>query len=163
MCEKLVKMGADVNKLNADKCTCAHGAAFYKNIRVLEMLIENKCDINAQDISGKNILHLLCKVSFEEDFMVPGASTFSLCETDDPIPKQPPEASIDPTIALNLENYRNRIRFVKRLINELKMDPNVTDESDFNCLMYACEQDNVDMVQALIDCGADVISICLWD
>lgn len=65
-CQTLVKCGVDVNKLNVDSCTCAHGAAFYKNIPVLELLVANKVDVNVKDISGKNILHLLCKDSYED-------------------------------------------------------------------------------------------------
>lgn len=135
-----------------DNCTCAHGAAFYKNIQVLEMLIENKCDVSVQDVSGKTILHLLCKVSFEEDYVIAAeASTFSLANeaTAAAIPTSP-------KISKHIESNRNKVKLVKRLITELNMSPNLTDEADFNALMYACEQDNVELVQALIDCGADV-------
>ena len=139
-----------------DNCTCAHGAAFYKNIQVLEMLIENKCDVSVQDVSGKTILHLLCKVSFEEDYVIAAeASTFSLANE---AANQAAAAAIptSPKISKHIESNRNKVKLVKRLITELNMSPNLTDEADFNALMYACEQDNVELVQALIDCGADV-------
>lgn len=54
-----------MNILNTDNCTCGHGAAFYKNVKVLELLLDSKLDPTVQDISGKNIVHLLCKDPFE--------------------------------------------------------------------------------------------------
>lgn len=146
-----------MNKLNTDNCTCAHGAAFYKNTRVLDMLIDNRCNIKVQDVSGKNILHLLCKASFEEDYPTSGeASAFSLNEAA----STTTIANNDPTSANLAENYRNRITLVRRLIIKLGIDPNLTDEADFNCLMYACEQDNIELIQTLIDCGANVSFFC---
>lgn len=119
------------------------------------MLIDSRCDVTVQDISGKNILHLLCKTSFEEEYTLGEAgggassSAFSLNETTAVV-------SNDPSAAIQLENQRNRITLVRRLIIKLRLDPNITDEADFNCLMYACEQDNVELIQTLIDCGANV-------
>lgn len=145
-----------MNKLNSDNCTCAHGAAFYKNTRVLDMLIDNRCNIKVQDVSGKNILHLLCKASFEEEYPASGeASAFSLNEAAGATTTIT-TTSNDPTTTSLLENHRNRITLVRRLIIKLGLDPNLTDEADFNCLMYACEQDNVELIQTLIDCGANV-------
>jgi ankyrin repeat protein len=66
ICKELVSLGADVNALNADNCTCAHGAAYYKKCDILELLLESNINVNQLDISGKNILHLLCKDSFTD-------------------------------------------------------------------------------------------------
>lgn len=137
-CAQLVKCGIDVNKLNVDNCTCAHGAAFYKNIDVLELLIDSKTDVNIKDISGKNILHLLCKDSYEDN-------TYS-------------SNSESGQNEQNEENEKNVkfIRFINRLLDECKMDPNEKDSSDSTPLMYACEQQNLELIQTLIDHKADV-------
>jgi ankyrin repeat protein len=141
-------LGANVNQLNLDNCTCAHGAAFYKNIRVLEMLIENKCDVSVTDISGKNILHLLCKDSLDEDY-TPNASNFSINEGTNN--QNESEQNIS-----KQEQNQNLIKLVNKLIVEMKMDPNLIDLADFTSLMYACEQENLDLIQILIDNGANV-------
>ena len=62
VCQRLIERGADVSLVNADGCTCAHGAAFYKNLDILDVLLDMKIDASGLDISGKNVLMLLCKV-----------------------------------------------------------------------------------------------------
>lgn len=142
VCEALVRLGSDVNKLNMDNCTCAHGAAFYKKIKVLQMLLEqptttNKLDVFVKDVSGKTILHLLCKDSYE-DYSAESCSSLN----------EPPTPGS--------ENKKNISKFVQRLLDEYKMNVDDVDTAEFTPLMYACEQENIDLVQTLLDHGANV-------
>lgn len=120
VCQALVDHGVDINKVNLDNCTCAHGAAFYKNLDTLELLLDKKVDVNIKDISGKNILHLMCKET--------------TAETED--------------------KEKSVARVVCRLIDEFGMDVNEKDDSEFTPLMYACEHENLDLVDELVKRGA---------
>lgn len=133
-CETLVKNKTDVNLINIDNCTCAHGAAFYKNVPILKMLLDNKVDVKIKDISGKNILHLLCKDSYDDNNY--------LIEND----------SIEKSEEKNLEF----IKLINRLLDEFQLDPNETDLSDFTPLMYACEHENLDLIKTLVDHKANI-------
>ncbi|CAF0714986.1 unnamed protein product [Brachionus calyciflorus] len=132
-CETLIKCGADFNLLNSDNCTCAHGAAFYKNVPILQLLLDNKIDVNIKDISGKNILHLLCKDSYDD--------TYSL---------------VNDTEEKSQNKNKEFINLINRLLIDFQMDPNEKDSSDFTPLMYACEHENLDLIQILIDYKANI-------
>jgi ankyrin repeat protein len=127
VCKKLVESGILINKINLDNCTAAHGAAFYKNLDILEMLIDNKIDVKVKDISGKNILHLLCK-----------------------------ESPDDSKISDNKEKSAKLVSLVNRLIDELGLDPDEKDSNEFTAFMYACEHQNLDLIQTLIDHKANL-------
>ncbi len=143
-CEKLVKSGVDLSLLNIDSCTPAHGAAFYKRIDVLELLLDNKIDVNVKDISGKNVLHLLCKDQSEELFsMVVSESEANLSERQ----KNGTEMT---------SVKKNYIKLIERLLTEYKMDPNEKDSLDFTPLMYACEHNNLDLVKLLVEHRGDI-------
>ena len=95
-----------MNILNTDNCTCGHGAAFYKNVSVLELLLDSKLDPSVKDISGKNILHLLCKDPLE-------------CSS-----------------SINEELESKFIQLVERLIKEFKIDINSKDLTEFTYVLF---------------------------
>ena len=141
VCEKLVKSGIDLKVLNVDSCTPAHGAAFYKRIDVLELLIQNGVDVNAKDISGKNILHLLCKDQTEELALVSSQS----------------EPNLTDETSLNILSTKKRyLSLITKLLTEFKMNPNEKDTSDFTPMRYACEHNNLDLVKLLHQNGGDI-------
>jgi len=134
VCQTLIKKGADVNLVNTDNCTCAHGAAFYKNLEILDKLLDLKIDVNIKDISGKNILMLLCKDPVDCVDM----------EHDSKVEKK--------------EKEKKLVKLVDRLLNEFKVDPNCKDIADFTPLMFASEHGHIELIQKLIDFKADVNS-----
>lgn len=145
VCEQLVKSGIDLTILNVDSCTAAHGAAFYKRIELLEMLIENKIDVNVKDISGKNILHLLCKDQAEDFSIIKSESEVNLSEK---------QLNSDGTDTLSMK--KKYLNFINRLLTEFKMNSNEKDTSDFTPLMYACEHNNLDLVKLLHESNGDL-------
>ena len=139
-------------KVNVDKCTCAHGAAFYKNIDILEVLIDSKVDITAKDISGKNILHLLCKESFDNSTvgMTSASSEANLADSS----HQKHQQAAEPN-----DSNTKRAQFLKmitRLLVEFSMDPNEKDLSDFTPVMYACEHADVELLDTLFRHNGDI-------
>jgi ankyrin repeat protein len=135
--------------VNVDKCTCAHGAAFYKNIDILEVLIDSKVDVNKVDISGKNILHLLCKESFDAG-SISGLSS---------APSEPNlnESSYQAKPSTEMSVKRTRfIDMIKRLLDEFKMSPNEKDLSEFTPVMYACEHSDVELLDILVNHKGDI-------
>ena len=59
-CEKLknlIKQGADVNATNDDGETLLHSAAYFNNIRLMQILIENNANVNLKTKSGETPLH----------------------------------------------------------------------------------------------------------
>ncbi len=133
--------GIDINKINLDNCTCAHGAAFYKNIDILEMLIDKKIDVNIKDISGKNILHLLCKDSIDEN--TPAGSG------DAPTSQEQKQAEL-------AAKSQKLVKLVRRLVLDLKMNVNERDANEFTPFMYACEHENLELIDTLIELQADI-------
>ena len=121
-----------MNIVNTDNCTCAHGAAFYKNLDILECLIDLKIDVNIKDISGKNILMLLCKDAVDS----------VIYESDDKSDKK--------------EKEKKLVVLVDRLLKEFKVDPNCKDIADFTPLMFASEHGHIELIKKLIDFKADV-------
>jgi ankyrin repeat protein len=134
-----------------DNCTCAHGAAFYKNVDVLEMLVAKKIDVNIKDISGKNILHLLCKDSLDEN--TPSGSSSSSSSSAAAIIEATSQAQRDTELA---ERSKRLVKLVGRLIDELHMNVDEKDSNEFTPFMYACEHENLDLLQTLIDHKANI-------
>ena len=132
VCDMLIKKGADLNLLNSDNCTAAHGAAFYKNMDILSLLLDLKIDVNVRDVSGKNILHLLCKDSIE-----------SLSYDNE-------------TKEERQEKQARLIGLVERLLLEFKMDPNCKDMAEFTPIMFASEHGDLELIEKLIEHSADV-------
>ncbi len=141
--------GVDLNKINLDNCTCAHGAAFYKNVDILEMLIDKHIDVNIKDISGKNILHLLCKDSLDENTPSGGYSDSGAAQAEAGGSQEQRDAE------LALKNQK-LIKLVRRLVVDLKMNIDEKDANEFTPFMYACEHENLELIQALIDLKADI-------
>jgi ankyrin repeat protein len=133
VCDMLIKKGADLSLVNTDNCTCAHGAAFYKNLDILELLLDLKVDANIKDISGKNILHLLCKDSIE---------TLSFGDNDVKSDKK--------------QKHKQLINLIERLLKEFKIDPNCKDIADFTPLMFASEHGDIEVIEKLIEFKADI-------
>lgn len=133
VCNKLIERGANVNLVNTDNCTCAHGAAFYKNLDILENLLNLKVDVNVMDISGKNVLMLLCKDAVDN---------VSYLENDSKVDKK--------------EKEKKLVVLVERLLKEFKVDPNCKDVADFTPVMFASEHGHMELMQKLIDYKADV-------
>ncbi|RNA05881.1 ankyrin repeat [Brachionus plicatilis] len=131
-CEALIKCGADVNLINIDNCTCAHGAAYYKNIPILELLIKNNVNVLVKDVSGKNILHLLCKDNDQSGLQM---------ETE-----------------MERQNHEEKkfFKLITMLLEEYKMDCNETDLSACTPFMYACEQQNLELLKILLDHKANL-------
>jgi ankyrin repeat protein len=138
VCKKLVELGIDVNKTNIDDCTCAHGAAFYKHLDILEMLIENRVNVNCKDISGKTVLHLLCKDSYDSATLASITSELNLASNE-----------IKPTKS-------KLVQIVQKLLVEYKMDPNDQDLAEYSSLMYACEHEDIQLIQTLLEHKADL-------
>ena len=125
VCEKLVKSGIDINRVNIDNCTCAHGASYFGNIDILELLIENKLDVNIKDVSGKNILHLLCKDSRETALSATNDSYLEQLNKQDELSNE------------HKEKEKKQINLVKKLLEEpYKMDPNQKDVSNFTTVSF---------------------------
>lgn len=111
--------------MNIDNCTCAHGAAFYKNIDILELLIESKIDVNIKDVSGKNILHLLCKDSIETALSATNDSYLEHSSKQDELSHE------------HKEKEKKFINLVNKLLDEpYKMDPNQKDVSNFTPVSF---------------------------
>lgn len=89
-------------------------------------MLNSKLDPNIQDISGKNILHLLCKDPFETSS------------------KNKDELEI------------KFVHLIERLINEFKIDVNSKDSTDFTPLMFACEHGNLQLIAKLVELGSDI-------
>lgn len=135
VCQKLIVKGADVSLMNTDNCTCAHGAAFYKNLDILNVLLDMKIDVNVQDVSGKNIIMLLCKDAID--------CVSSVLENG--------TNKVD-----KKEREKKLVNLVERLLKEFKVDPNCKDIAGFTPLMFACEHGHIELIQKLIDFKADV-------
>ena len=144
ICETFIQLGANVNLINVDNCTCAHGAAFYKNLDVLNLLINSKVDVTTKDISGKNILHLLCKDSIEDEDLT-YISEANLAE--------PKTTNLE--ISEKRETQKKFIEIVHRLLHEFKLDPNLLDSSEFSPIMYACENANIELIKKLMEFKGD--------
>ena len=157
ICEKFIKCGADLTVINLDSCTCAHGAAFYKNLSVLELLIDNKIDVLITDSTGKTILHLLCKDSLEPTSLV---SMTEFTANSYPASLKNDSRGIDwDTKASKLTNKKMNsqlIDIITQLIVKYKMNPNEKDNVGFTAFMYACEYGNIELINLLIKHGADV-------
>lgn len=158
ICDKLIKSGADVNILNTDNCTCGHGAAFYKNIDVLNLLIDSKLDAAVQDISGKNILHLVCKDPIENSSQELEARLVVLVE------KLVKELKMD----VDCKDYagftplmfaceHGNLSLIKKLI-ELGANVNYTNNEGLNALLLAIVNSLPDVVRFLLASGFDVKS-----
>lgn len=63
--EELLKAGADVNKLSANKLTALHVACQWNTPETVELLLSYKSDINAKNDNGCTPLHEAIEGSFE--------------------------------------------------------------------------------------------------
>ena len=157
VCEALIKCGADLTSINLDSCTCAHGAAFYKNLNVLELLIDNNVDVSVTDTTGKTILHLLCKDSLEPTSCV--AMTEYTSYSNPASLKSDSRNEFDYKNSSKLINKKmssQLIEIITKLIVRFKMSPNSKDSVGFTPLMYACEYGNIELINLLIKHGADI-------
>jgi ankyrin repeat protein len=152
ICEKFIKCGSDLSVVNLDSCTCAHGAAFYKNLDVLELLIDNKIDVKITDSTGKTILHLLCKDSLEPTSFV-AMTEYSTNSYPASLKNDSRNASDKP---INKKTSSQLIDIITKLILKFKMNPNEKDNVGFTPFMYACEYGNIELINLLIKYGADV-------
>ena len=128
VCEALIKCGADLTSINLDSCTCAHGAAFYKNLNVLELLIDNNVD---EYTSYSNPASL--KSDSRNEFDYKNSSKL-----------------------INKKMSSQLIEIITKLIVRFKMSPNSKDSVGFTPLMYACEYGNIELINLLIKHGADI-------
>ena len=158
ICEKLIECGSDLSVVNLDSCTCAHGAAFYKNLEVLEILIDNKIDVTITDSTGKTILHLLCK-----DLLEPRSSITEYTTNSYPASlKNDSRGASDWASDFNKSKTTNKkmsnqlIDIITKLIVKFKMNPNEKDNVGFTPFMYACDYGNIELINLLIKYGADV-------
>ena len=124
------------------------------------MLINAKLDVSICDISGKNILHLLCKDSFndEQQPKILDDST----NTDDVCGKQGREnvtKSLDEIGVYRRMKLDKLLELVDRLVVHFNMDVNLKDQAEFTPLMYACEQSSLELIELLCKHGANV-NVC---
>lgn len=121
--------------------------------------MNSKLDVNIADISGKNILHLLCKDSYNEEYDTRLNDEDSGRDNPGPQAAQPKEntaKSLEEIIEYKKRKQENLIRIVHRLLDEFKMVVNIKDQAEFTPLMYACEHTNIDLIKKLLAFNADL-------
>lgn len=135
------------------QCTYLHkafGCPTY-NSKIIELLINKKCDIHARDGSGEHCLHK--------------AATFGTIEHIQYLIQQKAEPEIIKTnkgenCLLTACQYSDdtRLPILSYLIDELGLDVNSSNKKSETCLHYVCMQEdepNLKLAKLLLEKGAD--------
>jgi ankyrin repeat protein len=62
--QRLLELGANVNQAERDGSTALHGAAWFYNHRLCELLLARGANVNAQDELGRSPLHELTRSTY---------------------------------------------------------------------------------------------------
>jgi ankyrin repeat protein len=142
--EEAKKTGADINGQDSDKRTALHYAAKSNNVESVKFLIANGAKLNIQDEDQETPLFIACDEGFDE------------------VTKVLLEAGADPNILnedheapLSIASSDGHGACVRLLLATKKVDMNNQDEGGGTALYYAAKRGHADIVQMLLDAGAD--------
>ena len=182
----LIENGADVNAKDGDGRTPLHWALSWNQIGVAKLLIENGADVNAKDKNGWTPLHWASRwkqIGIAKLLIENGVDPFIKNKDG----QTPLDSCNNDTIREMLEKYMNEYNQtidetknneysifnnnlldavfnsdlieVKKCVFSGKYNIDVQDDKGYTPLMYAIMDHNFDIVEFLVDHGAD-INLC---
>lgn len=157
----LIKNGADINIQDNYGNTPLCIATKYNKIRSVELLIENGADPFIKDYKGRIPLDITKNEEIRkllEEYMEEYKKN--------PDKFKPTTSPLRDSESLSIKNnkllfsaYDNNLSGVKRCIASKKFNINVRDNKGYTPLMYAIMNHNLNMVEFLVEHGAD-INLC---
>ena len=136
----------DVNHRDADNNTALHFAVVNANTYAVQVLIDAGADINTQNNGGRSPLHSACAsraLDVVEMLVEAGAGVRAKSDDGD--------------TCLILAAYFGHTETVRYLVGLPEVELNYRDtENNYTALQHAVEEGYTDVVQVLIDAGADV-------
>ncbi len=149
----LIENGADVDAQNKDGWTPLHQAAFRGKIDIVKVLIENGADPFIKNINGKTALDL-CEDKAIREILEKHMKEYN--QTIDETKNN--EYSIFNNNLLDAV-FNSDLIEVKKCVFSGKYNIDVQDDKGYTPLMYAIMDHNFDIVEFLVDHGAD-INLC---
>lgn len=167
----LLSKGADVNAKGRDGLAPLFWTTIhYNNIKMVELLVENGADVNATDKSGNSVLawaahrgkspeiltYLIAHgANIRGKYFQESILNGVLCQGD----LNNAKLLITKGLTLKPEDLAAAAQSGNRellhyLIQDMKMNPNITDSNAMSPLMYAVRR-NIDAAKYLLDHGAD--------
>ena len=149
----LIENGADIDAQNKDGWTPLHLAAFWCKIDIVKVLIENGADPFIKNINGQTALDLCVDKAIRailDTYMNEYNQTIDETKNN--------EYSIFNNNLLDAVFNSNLIE-VKKCVFSGKYNIDVQDDKGYTPLMYAIMNHNFDIVEFLVDHGAD-INLC---
>ena len=182
----LIENGADVNAKDKDGWTPLYRASHWDYVGIAKLLIENGADVDAQNINGWTPLHQAAvwdRIDIVKVLIENGADPFIKNKDG----QTPLDSCNNDTIREMLEKYMNEYNQtidetknneysifnnnlldavfnsdlieVKKCVFSGKYNIDVQDDKGYTPLMYAIMDHNFDIVEFLVDHGAD-INLC---
>ena len=135
----------DVNQSNNRSGSSLHHAVLQKHSDVSKLLIDAGADIDAKDDRGSTPLHCACEEPELEIVQMLLAAGADVCAVDD-----------KRVSCLNVAAKYGRTQIVRYLVGVKGVDVNQSNTQGFTPLHRAVAHKHSDVVQVLIDAGADI-------
>ena len=153
MVQFLIDKGADVNKCISDNKSILYEAAYYSSSEIVKLLIEKGADVNFIKNEYKTVLQV---ASTQQDIdmiriIVDAGADITVLDKNG--------CSILHNV-LRSKYVTDKLEITKYLLAK-KLDVNVSDKDGITAIHIAVMQNNSELIQCLIDNGADLNSVIL--
>ena len=135
----------DVNHRDSDNKTALHWAMDQNHTGVVQLLIDAGAEIDLKSGDGRFLVHLASLLGALDVVKLLVRVGAGVCVTDN-----------GGSTCLILASYSGHIETVRYLVGLPEVDVNHRDSDDYTALHCAMEEKHTDVVQLLIDAGADI-------